>query len=82
MTETDGFRYCDRCGVLLTKDNNKCGYEICDKCNEWLVGRRYARYNLIDLKSRIKNHKDFEGDRWDKAIDMVVELIDERLGEI
>ena len=36
MTEKDGFRYCDRCGVLLTKDNNKCGYEICDKCNEWL----------------------------------------------
>ena len=36
MTDTDGFRYCDRCGVLLTKDNNKCGYEICDKCNDWL----------------------------------------------
>ena len=36
MTDTDGFRYCDRCGVLLTKDNNKCGYEICDKCNEIL----------------------------------------------
>ena len=29
-------RYCDRCGVILTRDNNKKGYEICDKCNEWL----------------------------------------------
>lgn len=31
-----GEHYCDRCGVLLTKDNNKCGYELCDECNEWL----------------------------------------------
>jgi hypothetical protein len=29
-------RHCDCCGVLLTKENNKCGYEICDKCNEGL----------------------------------------------
>lgn len=35
MKEKDG-HYCDRCGVRLTKDNNKCGYEICDKCNEYL----------------------------------------------
>jgi hypothetical protein len=33
----NGKRYCDRCGVELTKENNKCGYELCDKCNEWLV---------------------------------------------
>lgn len=36
MLETDGKRYCDRCGVLLTEDNNKCGFEICDTCNEIL----------------------------------------------
>ena len=29
-------RYCDCCGVLLTEDNNKCGYELCDECNERL----------------------------------------------
>lgn len=43
MIEKDGFRYCDRCGVLLTKDNNKCGYEICDKCNEWLESQEKER---------------------------------------
>ena len=26
-------QYCDCCGVKLSKDNNKCGYCICDKCN-------------------------------------------------
>lgn len=36
MRDTDGFRHCDRCGVILTRKNNKCGYEICDKCNEAL----------------------------------------------
>jgi len=36
MTDKNGLRYCDRCGVILTRDNNKQGYEICDKCNEWL----------------------------------------------
>lgn len=36
MLERDGQRYCDRCGVLLTEQNNKCGYELCDECNEWL----------------------------------------------
>lgn len=36
MLESDGQRYCDRCGVLLTEQNNKCGYELCDECNEWL----------------------------------------------
>ena len=29
-------RHCDCCGVLLTEDNNKCGYELCDSCNERL----------------------------------------------
>lgn len=36
MMDKDGKRYCDRCGKNLTKANNKCGYEICDKCNEYL----------------------------------------------
>ena len=29
-------RLCDCCGALLTEDNNKCGYELCDECNERL----------------------------------------------
>lgn len=29
-------RHCDCCGVLLTEENNKCGYELCDECNERL----------------------------------------------
>ena len=44
--------------------------------------KEYARYWLIDVKSRIKNHRDFEGDRWDKAIDMVIDIIDERIKEL
>ena len=36
MRDTDGHRHCDRCGAILTRENNKCGYEICDKCNEYL----------------------------------------------
>ncbi len=44
MTKKDGSRHCDRCGALLTKDNNKCGYEICDECNEWL--EEYVKGNI------------------------------------
>ena len=29
-------RICDRCGVKLTEENNKQGFDICDKCNEEL----------------------------------------------
>ena len=36
MAWDNGFRRCDRCGCLLTKENNKRGYEICDKCDEIL----------------------------------------------
>ena len=36
MLAEDGNRYCDRCGCFLTKENNKCGYELCDRCNELL----------------------------------------------
>ena len=32
----NGIRYCDRCGIPLTKENNKCGFEICDICNDIL----------------------------------------------
>ena len=35
-------QYCDCCGVELTEDNNKCGYCICDKCNEEL--ERYCKH--------------------------------------
>lgn len=31
-----GCRYCDWCGVRLTRENNKCGYELCDDCNDAL----------------------------------------------
>ena len=36
MLDTDGCRYCDRCGVKLTPDNNKNGYELCDRCDKQL----------------------------------------------
>ena len=35
MRERDG-RHCDRCGVLLTRKNNRCGFELCDTCNDAL----------------------------------------------
>lgn len=47
-------RYCDRCGVLLTKDNNKCGYELCDECNEWL--EEYMR--TVRAKNKRKADKE------------------------
>ena len=37
MTDKNGLRYCDRCGTPLTKINNKCGYELCDYCNQALT---------------------------------------------
>ena len=42
-------RYCDCCGVLLTKKNNKCGYELCDKCNEGL------EFKVRQSKKEVKN---------------------------
>lgn len=50
MIESNGNRYCDRCGILLTKHNNKCGYEICDKCNDVL-----EQYVKEHAESVIKN---------------------------
>lgn len=41
MLEKNGIRYCDRCGVLLTQKNNKCGYELCDECNK--IVEEYCR---------------------------------------
>ena len=32
----DVLRHCDRCGAILTRKNNKCGFEICDRCNDCL----------------------------------------------
>lgn len=53
MTDKDGYRYCDRCGVFLTKHNNKHGYEICDKCNEKL-----ERYMEEQKKVRNKERQE------------------------
>lgn len=50
MIETDGNHYCDRCGVMLVKSNNKCGYEICDKCNEYL--EKYIEKEKSEKRSR------------------------------
>ena len=41
MLEKNGIRYCDRCGALLTQENNKCGYELCDECNK--IVEEYCR---------------------------------------
>ncbi len=48
MKDADGYRHCDRCDVILTKENNKCGYEICDKCNKYLE-------NLIKIKLKMES---------------------------
>ena len=46
-------RYCDRCGVELTKANNTCGFELCDKCNEALEQQLAIKNDLgVDLISR------------------------------
>ncbi len=36
MAWDDGKHCCDRCGCVLTSENNKCGYELCDSCNDIL----------------------------------------------
>lgn len=49
----DNVRYCDRCGVELTKANNTCGFELCDKCNEVLEQESTTKNNLgVDAVSR------------------------------
>lgn len=56
MTESNGNRYCDRCGILLTKHNNKCGYEICNKCNEEL--EQYVKKHAErSVRNEIKNKR-------------------------
>ena len=57
MKEKNGNRYCDRCGVLLTKDNNKRGFEICDKCNEYLE-ETCGNTLLENIKSEIIQNRD------------------------
>lgn len=44
-------KYCDRCGAILCKDNNKLGYAICDKCNDILVKEVQER-KITDCISR------------------------------
>ena len=61
-------RFCDRCGVKLSKENNKQGFNLCDKCNEELV-KKYekvccnCRHNIrkgeitnIECYCEIDNH--------------------------
>lgn len=40
----NGVRYCDCCGIKLNSNNNKCGYELCDRCNERLEDK--VRQNI------------------------------------
>lgn len=35
----NGIRYCDCCGIKLNRNNNKCGYELFDRCNEQLEAK-------------------------------------------
>ena len=44
MLLSNGVRECDRCGVVLHRDNNKCGYELCDRCNAELEERIKIRF--------------------------------------
>lgn len=46
MQIIDGKRYCDRCGVLLDKNNNKCRFELCDKCND-VAEKECKKYEKI-----------------------------------
>lgn len=46
----NGVRYCDCCGIKLNRNNNKCGYEICDRCNEQLENRVRGDKNSAALK--------------------------------
>jgi len=49
MLDTDGCRYCDRCGVKLTPENNKKGFELCDRCDKQLHE---------EIKAQIKAEKE------------------------
>ena len=49
-------RECDRCGVVLTKENNKCGYELCDKCNEEL--EKQVRESKLEKTRKIEYKSD------------------------
>lgn len=45
-------RHCDCCGVLLTEENNTCGYELCDECNEELeryIAEKENRRNMSEI---------------------------------
>lgn len=52
----DGYnRYCDRCGVMLNKNNNKCGFELCDNCNDELE-RSVKRMTIDDHIEVLKSY--------------------------
>lgn len=52
MLDTDGCRYCDRCGVKLTPENNKNGYELCDRCDKQLHEELKADREKREKESR------------------------------
>ena len=54
MKDNNG-RYCDRCGVKLTEKNNKCGYDLCDPCNEILFLRMVRQ-----MQSEIEEKRESE----------------------
>ena len=55
MREQDG-RHCDRCGVLLTRKNNKCGFELCDNCNNALNLIGSEKQKVLQ-KVRVRNER-------------------------
>ena len=73
MLDTDGQRYCDCCGVLLTDSNNTLGYEICDECDRRLEEKRFEKPQFegtLELNSPISKED------WDKLTDVELEVSD------
>lgn len=62
-----GIRYCDCCGIGLNKKNNKCGYELCDRCNKNLED--CVRQNMIRKRLQLIFIKSYSED--DTAITRV-----------
>lgn len=52
----NGKRYCDRCGEILTRDNNKCGYEVCNKCYEYLEqSKKFFNFDAPMVKNSMES---------------------------
>lgn len=49
---------CDRCGKVLTTHNNKCGFNICDKCNAELE-MTVMIHRAEKAKAEQERYKDF-----------------------